>query len=358
VLTKKKYNNKKLVFRSDGALLPEIGTGHIVRDIAIADYFVSKKICKKAEIGFVSRTDGPFCIGSDLVQESGYQLEVFDDDHLEWNSPKESKVLKDIDPNLLIIDRLSTDLAWMTDLKSSLRHVVSMDDIGAGAFVADAFINAILHDIPANEAGYIGYDYLVLKSNSASIKTEVPSEVNRIVASFGGHDSRNLMDFFLNNFQRDDIWLAKGTVIELLVGSESKKIIKCWAAQAEKISIRYDVTVSLLIRPPDFLERLAKADLAVLSGGLTIFDAVSLGVPSIGLPQYLHQLDTLKALTAKMAIRLGSHEMKLDQESFTRLFDEMMHSKDKRQLLKKNGPSLIDGKGTERVITILSNFIH
>jgi|GEM_PF-1391506 len=358
MLTKNKNNTKKLVFRSDGALLPEIGTGHIVRDVTIADYFVSKKILKKTEIVFVSRTDGPFRIGYDLIQESGYQLEAVDDDQLEWNSPQESKVLKDIDPNLLVIDRLSTDLIWMTDLKSSLRHVISMDDTGDGAFVADAFINAILHDFPENEAGYIGYDYLVLKSNSADIKTEVPMEVNRIVASFGGHDSRNLMGFFLNNFNRDDIWLAKGTVIELLVGSESKKIIKSWAAQVKKISIRYDVTISLLIRPPDFLDRLVKADLAVLSGGLTIFEAVSLGVPSIGLPQYQHQLDTLKALTAKKAIRLGSQEMRLDQKSFTRIFAEMMQSKDKRQLLKKNGPRLIDAKGTERVITVLSNFIH
>ena len=221
MFTKKQYNNKKLVFRSDGAMLPEIGTGHIVRDIAIADCFVSRKICKKSEIGFVSRTGGPFRIGSNLVQESGYQLETFDDDHLEWNSPEESRVLKSIDTNLLVVDRLSTDLAWMTDLKTSLQCVVSMDDVGAGAMAADAVINAILHDTPACESAYIGYDYLVLKSNSARMKTEVPGTVYRIVASFGGHDSRNLMEFFLKNFQREDMFLTKGTFIELLIGDES-----------------------------------------------------------------------------------------------------------------------------------------
>lgn len=358
VFIKKKHNDKKLVFRSDGAMLPEIGTGHIVRDIAIADHFVSKKICKKTEISFVSRTGGPFRIGSDLVRASGYQLETFDDDHLEWNSPEESKVLKSIDTNLLVVDRLSTDLAWMTDLKSSLKRVISMDDVGTGAMVADAVINAILHDIPACESAYLGYDYLVLKGNSARVKTEVPRTVYRIVASFGGHDSRNLMEFFLENFQREDMPLTKGTLIELLIGDESKNLVECWTAQAEKIAIRYDVTVSILIRPPDFLERLAKADLAVLSGGLTIFDAVSFGVPCIGLPQYLHQLNTLKTLSAKMAITLGSSEMKLDLSSFARLFDEMMNSQDKRQSLKRIGPSLIDRQGINRVAAILSSFVH
>lgn len=358
VFVKTKHNDKKLVFRSDGAMLPEIGTGHIVRDIAIADYFVSKKICKKNEVSFVSRTGGPFRIGSDLVQESGYQLETFDDDHLEWNSPEESKVLKSIDTNLLVIDRLSTDLAWMTDLKSSLKRVVSMDDVGTGAMVADAVINAILHDIPTCESAYLGFDYLVLKGNSARLKPEVPRKVCRIVVSFGGHDSRNLMEFFLESCQREDMPLTKGTLIELLIGDESKNLVECWTAQAGKIAIRYDVTVSILIRPPDFLERLAKADLAVLSGGLTIFDAVSFGVPCIGLPQYLHQLNTLKTLSAKMAVTLGSSEMRLDLISFARLFDEMMNSQDKRQSLKRIGPSLIDRQGIDRVAAILYSFVH
>ena len=59
-----------------------------------------------------------------------------------------------------------------------------------------------------------------------------------------------------------------------------------------------------------------------------------------------------------MAIRLGSSEMKLDPRSFARLFDEMMHSQDKRQSLKRIGPSLIDRQGNDRVTTILSSFAH
>ena len=347
-----------MIFRCDAGHAPEIGTGHVARSKTLANNLVDKGLLDRSDIIFYTRNDSDYDLGEKYLAESGYEYQVFTNNELQANSSSELNILKNSNAILIVMDRLETTDDLIKGVSSSGKKIITFDDYGSGRVFADAFINAILHDIPANEAGYIGYDYLVLKSNGSSIKTEVPNEVNRIVASFGGHDSRNLMDFFLNNFQRDDIRLAKGTVIELLVGSESKKIIKCWAAQAEKISIKYDVTVSLLIRPPDFLERLAKADLAVLSGGLTIFDALSLGVPSIGLPQYLHQLETLKTLTAKMAIRLGSLEMKLDQKSFRRLFDEMMHSKDKRQLLKKNGPSLIDGKGTERVITILSNFIH
>ena len=59
-----------------------------------------------------------------------------------------------------------------------------------------------------------------------------------------------------------------------------------------------------------------------------------------------------------MAIRLGGSEMELDPRSFARLFDEMMHSQDKRQSLKRIGPSLIDRQGIARVANILSSFVH
>lgn len=349
---------RKLIFRCDGAALPEIGTGHIVRNIAIADCFVARKICHQSEISFVLRTDGPFSVGCDLVKQSGYQIEIVDDDRLEWNSPEEAKVLIDFDPTLLIIDRLSTELAWMTNLKSSLRCVVSMDDTGDGASLADVVINAILHDIPVGESRYIGYDYLFFKSINASVKIEVPEKANRIVASFGGYDHRNLMGFFLNNLQDNNVLLENYTVVELLVGAESNELIERWTKQAEQVSLKYDIHVRLMISPPDFLERLAQADLAVLSGGLTIFDAVSLGVPSIGLPQYRHQLNTIRNLEAKVAVRAGSIEMDLDQVHFARIFDQMMCSREERYLLKKLGPSLIDSKGSERVIDILSSLVY
>lgn len=351
-------NNKKLVFRSDGASLPEIGTGHIIRDIAIADFFVTKNICKQSEVSFISKSDGPFCIGSDLVKESGYTLETIDDKCLDWNTPEEARVLIELDPNLLVIDRLSTESKWMAELKSRIKYVVSMDDVGKGAYLADAVINAILHDMPIGESRYIGYDYLFLKDPNTSTKKEVPEKVNRIVASFGGYDSRNLMKFFLDNLFNHDALIENNVLVELLVGSESRKKIDSWKDQAKRVSIKYDCNINLEVRPANFLERLANADLAILSGGLTIFDAVSLGVPSIALPQYDHQLKTIENLTKKMVVKSGSHGINLDEIYFSKIFNEIISSKELRTLLKKVGPTLIDGKGSERVTKILSFYMH
>ena len=57
-----------------------------------------------------------------------------------------------------------------------------------------------------------------------------------------------------------------------------------------------------------------KADFAIVSGGLTVFDCISRGIPVIGLPQYQHQLKTLTNLKNKNVIKLGSKEMSLNKK--------------------------------------------
>ena len=166
------------------------------------------------------------------------------------------------------------------------------------------------------------------------------------------------MRFFLQNLRNYDALIKKNTVIELLVGSESRKKVKLWEDLAKEVSLKYGIDIYLEIRPSNFIERLAMADLAILSGGLTIFDAVSLGIPSIGLPQYDHQLKTIIKLKEKMALQIGSEGMRLDHSFFLRSFNKLMTSKNTRMSLKNIGPILIDRKGNERVINILSAYIN
>ena len=345
---------KKIVFRCDGAALPEVGTGHIVRDIEIANALVAKGLCSAGEISFVARVEGPFFVGCRLIKEAGFRIEAVKDDSLNWNSDEESRALINIAPTILIIDRLSTDFEWMASLVKNICSVVAIDDVGGGALLANVLINGILHDIPSARYRYVGYDYLFLKNADFPKKIKVPKESCRIVASFGGYDHRDLMGFFLDTLLEDDMLEKNLGSIELLVGPEDNKTIDRWKGKSKKISLKYAIEVDLVINAPDFLARVSEADIAVLSGGLTIFDAVSLGVPSLGLPQYEHQLNTLHTLQVSNAVRIGSKGMVLDQVFFSQSFARMILSQEERTLLKNVGPSVIDRKGSLRIVDIFS----
>ncbi len=347
---------KKFVFRCDGANLPEIGTGHVVRDVAIANRLVDTGLCQSGEVSFVMRVGGAFRLGRDLVVDAGFKIEDAADSELAWNSSSEAEILKKLLPTVLVVDRLSTESSWMRSLKTSVRNIITMDDLGDGAPFATVNVNAILYSDSANSNCLTGYDYLALKPMvELPIKTEV-SKVESIVASFGGYDHRNLTGFFLRSLYSSDCNLLAGLTIELLVGKESEARTDSWAELAERISSLHDCEVRILIQSENFAAHLAEADLAVLSGGLTIFDALSLGIPSIGIPQYNHQLATLHRLFGQRAVLIGSIGMRLDERCFVEVLIDAIGKQDVRNSLSKRGPSLVDRKGLDRIVALLSDF--
>ena len=346
---------KKITFRCDGAALPEIGTGHVRRDIVIANMLVKKKVCLSKEISFVTRRLGPFKLGFDLVKKAGYYVESIEDKHLQWNSKKEADSISKLKSDIIVLDRLSTTGNWMSHLKGKFKTLVSMDDIGSGAATADIVINGILHDLPSKKNRYIGYKYLFLENKYFSLKKNNNKKVNNIVVSFGGYDKRNLATFFLKSLLNKNCLLKKNLNIDLLVGETDHKTINSWKILIKNILADHKIKINLLIFPLDYFKRLSRADLAIVSGGLTVFDTISRGIPVIGLPQYKHQLKTLINLERKNVIKLGSLGMKLDKENFINLINKMITSLEDRVFLSKNSKKLFDKKGSERVLNILSS---
>lgn len=348
---------KKVIFRCDGATLPEIGSGHVIRDIVIANKLVEGKICNRSEISFVIRRNGVFALGEELVLKSGYHIEKTNDKELEWNTKEESEILADLNPTILFVDRLSTELDWMSYLKKKLKYIITMDDVGPGSYNANLAINPILYDFSNSDNRLYGYDYLILKPLKEELLKSQSKKSSSIVASFGGHDHRNLTGFFLDVLAKKKFSNEKYQLIEVLVGNEDITLVNNWKITAKEISRKDGIDVDIIVRPEDFVERLAMADFAVLSGGLTIFDAISLGIPAIGLPQYQHQLETLKSLNDQCVLFLGSNHMDLDPEYFDEVFDHVMQAENERHMIRNRGPILIDRKGTDRLLTIISDIL-
>ncbi len=346
---------KKIIFRCDGGTISEIGTGHVRRSIAIADMLVKRKICLPKEISFVTRRRRSFKLGYGFVKKAGYYVEMIKDKDLQWNSRQEASSLSKLQSDILVLDRLSTTLNWMSSLKGKFKTLVSMDDIGSGAKIADLLINGIMHDISPKKNRYVGYKYLFLRNTNLSLKKKNNKKVSNIVVSFGGYDKRNLINFFLESLLHKNCLLEKPLNIDLLVGKENYKVINTWKKLIKKILTNHKIKINLLVFSSDYFKRLKKADLGIVSGGLTVFDSISGGVPVIGLPQYKHQLKTLIKLDKMNLIKLGSLGMKLDKENFVNLFNKMILSFEDRTFLSKNSLKLFDRKGSDRVLNILGS---
>tara|TARA_B100000780_G_scaffold102373_1_gene71548 strand:+ start:2579 stop:3649 length:1071 start_codon:yes stop_codon:yes gene_type:complete len=350
--------NYKILIRCDGASLPEIGTGHVIRDISIAKRLINDECIKENQIGFVSRKDGPFKRGFDLLKSAGMNILDIPDSELEWNSIAEASVILSQNAKLVIVDRLSTSEVWMRKLKSGKTKVISFDDTGNGAIYSDVLINGILHDFIERKARYVGYEYLYLNDLNIVGNRIIRDKITNIVVTFGGYDSRDLTGFFLDSLISSARILGSSISIELLVSNESDQVIVNWRNKIDQLLASNICNIDMFIRPSDFYKRLSNADFAIVSGGLTVFEALAMGVPVIGLPQYEHQNKTLQNLNQKGALILGSDNMELDSSLFFNRFINLLDSSSLRLKQSEIGKKLIDGLGNNRVIEIISKEIR
>ena len=53
---------EKILFRCDAGTIKEVGTGHLIRSISVADQLVSSKIIKKENIFFLIKSKNKFLI--------------------------------------------------------------------------------------------------------------------------------------------------------------------------------------------------------------------------------------------------------------------------------------------------------
>jgi spore coat polysaccharide biosynthesis predicted glycosyltransferase SpsG len=329
-----------------------------MRDISIAQRLINDECVKENQIGFVCRKDGPFKRGFDLLKSAGMNVLDIPDSELEWDSIAEASVMLSQNVKLVIVDRLSTSDVWMRKLRSGKARVISFDDTGDGAIYSDVLINGILHDFIEREDRYVGYEYLYLNQLSIAGNRIIRTKITSIVVTFGGYDSRDLTGFFLDSLSSSARILGSSVSIELLVSNESDQVMVSWRNKIDQFLASDMCNVDLFVRPNDFYERLSNADLAVVSGGLTVFQALAMGVPVIGLPQYEHKNKTLQYLSQKCSLTLGSDSMILDSCLFFNRFINLFESSSLRLKQSEKGQKLIDGFGNNRVIEIISKEIR
>lgn len=347
-----------IVFRCDAASLPEIGTGHVVRDLLLAKQLIADGICRRDELLFVTRKESYYAIGQQMVIDAGMPLMTVVDTDLLPNSSNEGLLLAKTGADLIVIDRLSTTNNLIKLSKKAGAHVVTFDDIGDGALEADLVINAILEASPVRDSVRTGYKYLILPKITQSNMIKSHNDVNEIVVSPGGYDARDVVGFVLSSLL---VYPRLGELsnkkLTCLVGSEQDQVISQWNVLAEQISLSIPLQVEILIRTPDFSERLANADMAIVAGGLTAFECVSMGIPIIGLPQYEHQLETLKKLEKAGVALLASEGMDFRREIFNSALDNLIGNKIVLVEMSRKGPVLVDGRGAQRVANELGSVL-
>ena len=136
--------NPKVLFCCDGGMIPEIGTGHIIRDLEIANSLVAKSICNKNQIAFATRCSNKFRFGYEKVLNSGYKHYPIGDfkNSPEWNTHEEANIISDIGAEVLILDRhFPTEYDWLSKARTNSCGVASLRNFQEKMRVLPSFIS-------------------------------------------------------------------------------------------------------------------------------------------------------------------------------------------------------------------------
>ena len=276
---------KRILLRCVGK--PELGMGHIYRCLSIAYKLIGHDLL------FV--TDEDSVMGKAKLQESYLEYETISDDS------DYERILKNYMPAIVVNDVLDTSEELIKLERKYTKRIVNFEDMGPGAWLADAVINALYENQPNKPYNvYEGSDYYFIRDEFLTESPkEFSAECRNIMIMFGGADPSDLTGKLYEICQ---VLHPKMPNVEFhfLTGFAYAHKDKIKPIPPANIFVHNDAK-----RVSSYMK---KADMCITSQGRTIFELASMGVPAIVLAQNEREAEHVFAGMGNGFINLGIGE--------------------------------------------------
>ncbi|MBI5298912.1 MAG: UDP-2,4-diacetamido-2,4,6-trideoxy-beta-L-altropyranose hydrolase [Deltaproteobacteria bacterium] len=345
----------------------DIGMGHLMRCLTLAEalgekplFFTNDNIAVLAKIhdfgsaihvlpthdddfevmveAFARYPENGFC----AVPSEGEELETF------------LPLLKKEKVDVLITDLICPSDEYLSALKNLGIFLVSIDELGKTVFPSHLVFNCNAlsgekrYTTQGKSKVYQGVQFVLLRSEfERAAKKQTSESVKKILISCGGTDMKGLSLKAARALQS----LTGSFEIIFVVGPDFKfrEELKAIFEGNHRMQVVHDVK--------EMPSLMVKADLAVASGGATMYELVCLGVPSVILDQYEHQNEFAGSLHKQGAvINLGLGQ-KVPEEAIREAVISLLQ-KDRREILSSAGKKQVDGKGAVRVANLIREALH
>jgi len=250
---------------------------------------------------------------------------------------------------ILIQDIRDTEDFYCRCLKSMGLFLIGFDDLGSGRELCDILIDA---NLPEQDGDYenvpfrfFGEKFMVLDPafTDYNLKDKnVPRKVENILISFGGSDPRGLTQWSLNmlyDFLKDyNVSIIAGK------GISSQNEIKQFC---NNLGFRYIYNCS------NMAQLLYESDLAVISGGITLYEAAAVGTPSMVIPQVDHQYEIGKRFERMGASVCPVDDSNLDHGKITKTLNKLIDNHNLRRKMSVTGKKIVDAQGVYRIGNVI-----
>jgi len=360
----------KIVFRVDASI--EIGTGHVMRCLTLADALKQKG----AECYFICREHSGNLIIT--IKERGYEVyplplyeqhqnneqDIFYSklDHAAWLGVSQEvdadlsiPIIRLLKPDWVIVDHYAIDSHWEKKLRPYCTHIMVIDDL------ADRFHNCDLlldqNYLPSYSKRYknliqkstqdlLGPDYVLLRDefvnrNPVNNLCGDSSKNKIILVNFGGVGNYELLEK-----------VVKATVDNphydylIITGQLSFEELK-------KLNTINNGSAQIIEKASNMANIMQKSHFAIGACGSTVWERFSIGLNSALVEMAINQKPLLDYLDENNLIDNLGHYKNLTTQFFIGYIRNLNLDDKKYVLRKARIMDLIDGKGAERVSNII-----
>lgn len=212
----------------------------------------------------------------------------------------EIETVRHLGIRLWIDDRLDTDIRHARAVKSLGLPLITFDDRGPGAELADVNVAALVFDPPGTLPGarvLQGPEFLVLSSEISRFQ-RVRQAVHSLVVSLGGSDTYGVTVDVVRRLA------MSGRSATVVVGPGFAH----WDALETVLTPGFEVKRGV----PSLIAEFSRHDLAITGGGVTPFEAAASGLPCIVIANEDFEVPVGMALEGLGAARFAGHHAATD----------------------------------------------
>lgn len=384
-----------IAIRADGG--EQVGMGHVMRCLAVAGelrklgckvYFLGKYrqgLDKASDMGFET-----FDIGRSLnfndnteIKDSNYNVGLkttsgFDygsSEELEEDLKKTRLITEKQGCDLLLVDKYNLTADYFNRLREFVAKIAFIDDLNIFKCYADIIING---NANASQLGYkeeLAGQKLLLGNNFTPLRKEFANIPERQIRSFsnwyGEVDCSEASEGIKRKNTKNaescpeimittggaDPYDCTGRLIELLLGDIRTARMRYnvvigsgfkYKSKIQRIAER-NPNIFLYINPEHISEIMLRSDLAISSGGSTLYELCCCGTPTLAFIMADNQTGIVNSLSDIGYIHgLGWHNQ-IENVNITEMVSDLVNNLSSRQMYAQRMQSLVDGKGAPRI---------
>ncbi|MEI7429422.1 MAG: UDP-2,4-diacetamido-2,4,6-trideoxy-beta-L-altropyranose hydrolase, partial [Betaproteobacteria bacterium] len=271
-----------VLIRSDASM--KIGSGHLMRCLTLADQLKDMG----AAVAFVCRDlpGGMF----DLIQERGYLGVRFNmavggdgnqqDDAVATINAARGLFAESID--WLVVDHYQLDVAWEKILRPHVRKVMVIDDLANRQHACDLLLDQNYESteryrdlVPENCNLLLGPKFALLRPEYSEYRKFMKPrnrEMQRVLVYFGGSDDQNITGLAIEALSEREL---RKLDVDVVIGANYQ--------HRERLVSQVNQRPKTIIYGPrlHLADLMAQADLAIGAGGVTNWERMCLGLPSL-----------------------------------------------------------------------------